>query len=328
MPFISTPLHPSATSLVSVADFTAYISIALTGHDPVVLSLDDNNDYAITVRGLARVVASNRAVMHGGVDGVWFYRDVDNVWVEAVDEAAALVAGREAVIQLILNAATASINVLPQLCGAPILDRTAAIDADFVITAASTITAPVADNAFDFLSVGDVFSFVTENNTDLHEVAAIDTDSDPHVLTITADTTLVVEPILDSTVLGFTYTPELAIPRNWKDSRFKNPPPDDVIPAGIKLAVCRLATSYITKGDLAAAADARYGLKEVEIFEAVTVEFAESPEAYAAMERRELPSDVLEALSNYLCEQIRGYGRKKRCVPPMRVTNYDIERKL
>jgi hypothetical protein len=304
--FDATPLSPSQTSLLSLAEFNAFAA-KRGGLDFATPVLNADGDYQIAVSGALKTIASSRAAVHGGVEGDWYYLDFPKVFVAdtANTAATAMAAGRDVVLCQALSRASMLFSSLPEMCGfGPHFrqrDFTGAITAD---ATNQQFTAAAALNAFawaDYATENKIAlsGFAIAQNNGVFTVTAIDTSADPHTLTVSA----ALADEAATAALSFTYEPGLNFPRNW----YPAPYTSNVTPRAIKDAAAVL-TINLLRGDVLGEANGQADrpVKKVEIYQAVSVEFMQNS---ASDTRLYMNDEVLHLLSPYLCTPIRGYGR-------------------
>lgn len=304
--FDATPLSPSQTSLLSLAEFNAFAA-KRGGLDFATPVLTADGDYQIAVSGVLKTIASARAAVHGGVEGDWYYLDFPKTFVADTSNTAAtaLAAGRDVVLSQTLSRATMLLSNLSELCGfAPHFRQRDFAGAITAVASTSQFTAAAALNAFawaDYATENKITlsGFATAQNNGVFTISTIDTSADPHTMTVTgalADESATAAP-------SFTYEPGITFPREWYPAVFTT----TVIPRGIKDAAAVL-TINLLRGDVMgeSGGQAERPVKKVDVYQAVSVEFMQNS---ASDTRLYMNDEVLQLLSPYLCTPIRGYGR-------------------
>jgi len=320
--FDTTALSPTQTSLVTVDYFRMYAA-RRGGYSYLTWAIDANGDYVAGAFGTTQVSASSRAAIHGGTDGVWYFKDFAT-WTAAPinDGANAKAAAENVLIQQALNRAASILSGLEAICGTPptfrVRSYTGSVTADNLN---SCFTAPAADNAFtwaDYTQDGTLnfTGFSNDGNNGKFTVVDLDTSADPHVLTV------INAPSVDeiaSATLTLYYEPGLSFPREWSlyrgsticEDRAATMPASSVTPKVFSDANALLAINFL-RGDMfseqeAQAAGKDLPVKKVDVFESVKVEFETSNSADLSRFSY-IPDEVLHLLSPYLCAEVRGYG--------------------
>ena len=301
MPFDHTPLSPLSTSVASIADYEAYQSTRGGKAQPY-YALDTNGDWSATLSGETRILASNRALVHGGADGEWRYQTHDALWELSTDSTAALAAGRTEAIKLFLNWASRLIDPLPELCGTPSYARTKTYAGELTASVAGTFSSPAVNNAFKWIAEAEYPQFSVSGlgaASGDYQSLSLDTSADPHVLTVSG--MVAADATATNAQLSFTYEAGLTLPR----SGIK-------VPRAIRYATCALARALMSeKAMFADKLDAAGLVKRAEVFEAVKVEFAVDAKTLSSQDKSYLSDEVLALLESYLCKPIRGFGQDK-----------------